>query len=194
MSESAKPKHHRHRRYSKSLKLLYQSRKAKTYTGIVLTIFAISFFTFFTIRPTLITIAGLLKEIEDQKTIAEKLDDKILSLNKAQEKYRQIEDKLYLLNEALPEEPSFPTFLKQVELIASTNGLEYTSLSYAEIKLKQGRDEDPNSPASPVKGAGDLNFNLTTTGSYEQLTSFMADFYNFRRIVNVNSFNFNRVY
>lgn len=193
MTETAKPKHHRYRRYSKSLQLLYQSKKAKAYTGVVLTIFAISFFTFFTIRPTLITIAGLLKEIEDQNAISEKLDDKILSLNKAQEEYHQVEDKLYLIDEALPENPDFPALLKQVEALAKVNGLEYSTLDYSEIRLKESKENDPPDVASPVKGTGEIGFNLTTSGPYENLTAFINDIYNFRRLTLTNSFNVNRI-
>ena len=192
MSDQAKPQHHRYRRYSKSLQLLYKSKKAKTYTGVALTIFAIAFFTFFTIRPTLITIAGLLKEIEDQKVIAEKLEDKIESINLAQEEYKKAEDKLGLIDESFPEDTEFSTLVKQIELLVQVNNLEINSLNYNEVRLKEmsGGEESGSASSSQLK---EISFKLSTSGTYEQLTVFISDLFRFRRVLEITDYSISKL-
>ena len=76
MALESSMRHQRYQRYFVDLSRFYQKKQTRVYTGLVLTILTTIFFLIFAIRPTLITIAGLIKKIEDQKIIVEKLDKK----------------------------------------------------------------------------------------------------------------------
>ena len=75
----------------KKSKISYQSvsqsfkrKKTQAYTMFILSLFTISFFSIFAIRPTLKTVTSLHREIEDLEKIDEKLTTKINQLISAQ--------------------------------------------------------------------------------------------------------------
>ena len=98
--------YHRYHRYFLSTRALYKKRAVVVYTGIILTLATITFFALFAIKPTVTTIASLVKEINSKKVVDQKLQTKINSLRQAQTNYSLISDKLVLIDQVLPQEPN----------------------------------------------------------------------------------------
>jgi len=181
-------------RYFIRIGRLYQKRKVRIYTGIVLSIFTIAFFLFFAIRPTFVTIAGLLKEIKDKRTINEQLEDKISALNLAQIEYQQVEKDLYLLDEALPINSDLSAFIRQVEVLARRDNVTINSLQFEATILK---GEETTAKAAKAKRVTEseeigqeMGFNLVISGDYSQLKSFLNNLTRLRRLVLVDAFTF----
>lgn len=172
----------RYRRYVVNLGRFYQKKKARIYTGIVFSILTVAFFLFFAIRPTLVTIASLLKEIEDKRVIAEKLEDKINALNSAQIEYRRVEKDLYLVDEALPVAPNVSLFVRQLEALARKHNVVIDSLQFEAITLK--------SEVQTGETGQETSFSLAVTGNYSQLKSFLETLTRLRRMVLVDDFTF----
>lgn len=173
--------YHRYQRYFVRLGQLYQQKKTRTYTGIILSILTVTFFLFFAIRPTLTTITGLMREIKDQRLVAEGLQDKINALRSAQEEYRLVEKDLYLVNQALPEDPQISTLLKQIETLAHQSGVTMEMAKYNQVYLREKE-------ASPEEK--EVNFGFTASGSYQNLKNFLTSLNSLRRIILVESFAF----
>lgn len=175
----------RYRRYFVDLSRFYQKKQARVYTGIVLSLLTATFFLFFAIRPTITTIAGLIKEIQDKKIINEQLQDKINALNAAQKEYQNTAASLYLLDEALPENPNLSLLVRQIEALARKDGIAVRA-----VQLEGATIKGQNEKESAEEDGQGTNFSLAATGSYQQLKTFLASLTGLRRLVSVTAFTF----
>ena len=108
---------------AKTLNEFYQKPVARVSLELFLSVGAVIFFAIFAIRPTLVTMSDLVKEIEDKRDLDQKLTQKIASLSTAQTTYLEVQDRLYLLEEALPTTPDVIHAIKIVEKIASEQNI-----------------------------------------------------------------------
>lgn len=179
--------YHRYRRYFVDLgKKLYQEKKSRVYSGIILSILTITFFLSFAIRPTLVTIASLLKEIENQKVVAEKLQDKITALNTAQIEYQKIKKDLVFVDETLPIHPDISSLITQLEVLARDSNLSVDGIQFSRTVLK---DQEGNIKNSKIKeGPPGIDFTLAVVGDYKNLISFLDSLTNLRRLVLIDTF------
>jgi type IV pilus assembly protein PilO len=174
-------RYRQYRHYFVGLGSLYKKKQARVYTGIVLTIFTVSFFGFFAIRPTLVTISGLLKEIKDKKGVVKQMDDKITALANAQTNYSQVEEELYLVDQSLPLDPDLASLMKQLEVLARANSVTLESIQYNKINLLGEIEKEEGQKAG---------FSISLSGSYDNLKQFLHSLDNLRRIILVDSFSF----
>lgn len=181
MAAGSVDRYHRYRQYASGVTILYKKKKTRVYTGIILSIFTVAFFGFFAIRPTLVTIGGLLKEIKDKREIVAEMDQKIDDLNQAQTNYNQIRDDLYLVEESLPLDPDLPILIKQLESLARLSSVVIESVRFEKTNL-QGEIEIEEGQA--------VGFSITVMGSYENLKEFLNSIDTLRRIISVESFGF----
>ena len=70
----AKAKYDPYKEYLSKSKDFYQKAVFKASTNLILTLMVISIFAFFAIRPTLVTITKLNKELEESKMVNRKLE------------------------------------------------------------------------------------------------------------------------
>lgn len=190
MAIESPERYRRYRRYFADIGRLYQRKKVRAYTGIVLSILTVSFFLFFAIRPTVVTIASLLKEIKDRRVIAKQLEDKISALNSAQIEYQQVEKNLYLLDEALPVNTNLSDFIRQLEALARRHNLNISSLQFEAAILKGQETTAQTTKTKGEETARGVNFSLTIAGDYQQLKSFLNALARLRRFVLVDAFTF----
>jgi len=176
--------YHRYRRYFTDLGRFYQTKKARTYVGIILSILTVTFFVIFAIKPTLVTIAQLIKQTKDQKLVVGELEKKITSLSQAQNEYLAVESDLYLVDEALPQEPKVPLLIKQLETLAYQSDVNIGRLRINEVDLKKtGSAKTEKQP---------LSFSFAAFGNYSNLKAFLSSLSSLRRIILVESFSFQK--
>lgn len=183
----------RYQRYVNSLSRFYQRKKAKTTAGIVISILTVIFFLVFAIKPTLVTIASLMKQIKDQQSITEKLQNKINALSAAQTEYNVIEPRLYLIDQTLPHEgPQISILVKQIEALARQAGVAIGSVRFGQIYLK-GKELPPKeekTQADRPQAVSAINFSMTISGDYQNLKKFLNNLTSLRRVTIVESFTF----
>jgi len=171
----------RYQRYFLNVGSLYRKKKVRVYTELVGTLLTISFFLLFAVKPTLLTIAGLIKTINDQKLITRTLEEKINALNLAQSQYDLIQSDLPLIEEALPQRTEITTLIKQLEAIANRSGVTNEGIQLTQIPLdKEGAFSQPEP----------INFNLAVSGDYQNLKTFLKNLSSLRRVILVDSFGF----
>jgi Tfp pilus assembly protein PilO len=185
MPAVARERYHRYRRYVGGLRSLYEKKQARVYSSIVASILAVTFFIFFAIRPTFVTIAKLLKEIEDKRIVAEKLEDKIQALNLAQAEYQRLEKQLFLINEALPEKSNPSLLIKQIETTVRKNQVEFVSFQVKGTPLKKAIPE-----GEANKEGQKVAFNLIVKGEYPQLKAFFDNLSFLRRLIYIAPVDF----
>lgn len=160
----------------------YASRKeVMISTYLIVSLFTISFFALVFIRPTAITIARLWREIQDKKAVHAQLEKKIQNLEKAQSLYTSIENDLILLERALPADHDYSRFLKEIEYLAFSHGIEIESAQYTGIVLYDSEAKEAKSDLT------EYSYNLTLRGSFLQIRPFVADLEKLDRLVTVRS-------
>jgi Tfp pilus assembly protein PilO len=131
----------------------YQKPVARVSLELFLSVFAVVFFAIFAIRPTLVTMSDLVKEIEDKKDLDQKLTQKIASLSTAQTSYLDVQERLYLLVQTLPSTPDLVHSVKIIEKLAVDRGVLIDSLTISAL-----------------------------SGEYEDIRDFVQDLISYRRL------------
>ncbi len=165
----------------KKLSPIISSKKTASYFSLTLSLFTLSFFGLFAVRPTLITAVSLIKKVSDLRQLYIDYENKIGSLIRAQTEYEQVRDDLFLIDEALPTNSSFSKLAKTVEKYAVQENFLINQFQI---------DPVPISNPSPAGKLYDFGFTLVGTGNYTSISSFLNHLVNTRRIVNIKSLEF----
>ncbi len=175
-------KYRQYGRYFTDLSHFYKTKKGHVYTGIIAALITINFFIFFAIKPTLITIVQLVKQVRDQKELSQDMDKKITALNSAQDKYLLIEGQLYLVDQALPKKPDLTILIKELEALAAKSQVAIVGSRISEVQIA--------SQEKPEEGKQPIDFTFTAVGDYPKLKEFMSSLSSLRRIVTIEGFSF----
>lgn len=176
---------HRYHRYFVKLKEATTRKEVRSFTYLTLSLFTIAFFGFFAIRPTLVIIASLTKEIKEKEAIEKKFQDKIASLIKAQEEYSTHQEKFSLIDQALPSSPEFPSLILPLEKEALNSSVQVQSFSIAKIEIFKREKVKAES-----NQALSFEFTLALSGDYQNLVNFLKNFDRLRRSVLIDKFSF----
>lgn len=183
LSKNYKLEYTRYRHYYHRLWQYYQKPVARVSTALLLTIFTIIFFAAFAIRPTLVTVAELLKKINDQEQVLEKMQQKSAALATAQQEYMAAEERIQKLKIALPEDEALQQLITYIEATAAYHQLAYENVNYGEVNFLPPDEPQPG-------GEQSRDISLSLSGSYAAITSFLADVIRIPRFVTVTSATF----
>ena len=168
----------RYKSYYLNILNLYKRREdLRMFLEIILSLVTISFFSLFALRPTFLTIAVLLKEINTKKETIAKMDAKIKNLQTAQNILNQESLRIPILELSIPAFPQPQNFAHQIEGIASTAQVEVLGIRVDEIPLRGD---------VLVKDQGEMGFSISTTGSFQNLFSFLKNLENLRSPVKID--------
>lgn len=161
------------------------------YVTFGLTLFLITFFTVFAIRPTAITIINLIHELETKKQLAVTLDSKIAAIFAAQSTYADVVEKLQALDNSLPQTPSLGGFVEQIQLLSASRQIKIRAMSFEQFNLLGGAVPGSTNAAKKTS-PGSLTsypFTLSVVGPYSNLEGFLSDIEDLRRIVVLKGFS-----
>lgn len=157
----------------------FKEEKTKNFTTLILTLVALSFFGFFAISPTLSTIAQLRRQINDNEFVNKKLEQKITNLSLLQKEYTLLEKDLPIVFSAVPQTPTAPLLVAQIQFLALQSSLTITRLQVFQVELSK-MQTDKNQPAS-------FAFSLEAQGTTLQLTNFLNSLIRFERIITLEN-------
>lgn len=178
--------------YQRELKKLFEREEVKAYTMTILSLFALSFFTLFAIRPTLATLFSLRRQISDSREVDHQLELKINTLLQAQETLQKEKDNLFLLDEALPSDPQFTVLVRELETLARDNEATLAALQVESFNF-QGKSDVPKKAAAEKKVGNEpesFNFSLRLSADYLRLKNFLNQLMSLKRIVTIRDFAF----
>lgn len=193
---------YRYRHYYQEIEPILKNPKTQAYAMIILSLFTISFFGFFAIRPTLKTIAALQRKISDHTQVNNQLEDKINALIKAQEEYQNIESLIPTIYSLMPQTPEFTSLIRQLEILASQHNIVLSELHVDPLVLYGNQ---PNTPDVTPQITQDENilaaetttptfpviFSVSFTGNYQDLVTLLDRLTNFDRIVTISLVDIN---
>jgi hypothetical protein len=173
----------------------YKKRKdLLMFSEILLSAVTISLFIVFSIRPAVLTISELYKEIKNKEEIDKVMSQKIQNLAKAQEVYNNEIDRIGEVKIAVPTNPQPEIFVRQIESLSGKYSLKTTGITLGAATLVGG-DQTKALTASdfkelPEKTYG-MAFSVTVSGTYPSIYSFISDLENLRRIAKVDTAGIN---
>jgi hypothetical protein len=170
----------------------------KAYLEMLLSLATVSILAIFALRPTVVTIAKLVKEIESKKKTIATMDEKIQNLKDAQSLYNQEKDNITLLEISIPKGPNPDIFTRQIEGLSGKHQIGVTRMSVGEATILGKQTQDQSKKKGEVAtmplGANGLAFSINTTITLEQYLSssnFLSDFEKLRRPPKIDRLMFN---
>lgn len=168
----------------------YQKPVARVSLELILSVLAVIFFAVFAIRPTLLTMSDLVKEIADKKELDKQMDLKIASLHTAEEQYDKYENKFYLLDQSIPRQFDLIESLKMIEKVAGEDQLVINRISVSSII-------DPISDLEAVEKLTEfqrdfLLVNVDVAGDYLKIKRFVEKLINLRQLMIVDQVSFSK--
>lgn len=172
----------------------------RAYIEILLSLVTISIFAVFALRPTLLTIAELIKEIETKRTTLTKMESKIQNLSSAQTLYDRERSRINILGTSIPDKPNPEVFARQIEGLSEKNGSTILEITVDEAVIfgpnksagkNVGEKIDPdslfpeNSTPLPVSASFATNLN-----QYTNLLGILSDFEKALRPVKIDTLRF----
>jgi len=167
----------------------------RVYLEIILSLITVSVFSIFALRPTLLTIAELIREIQAKKSVVTKIDEKISNLSKAQILLDQKRVEVDILNFSIPKGPDPDIFARQIEglSIKHNSPLVNMTLNKATILGRQS-DNKPQSDETLPEDSNQINFSVSTAipiDQYTALGNFISDLENLRRPIKIDKVTIN---
>ncbi len=171
------------------------AEKEKTwyYTEVILTLFTISFFVIFAIRPAVITISGLVGEVQRKKELSKRMKQKINKVIIAQEQYSLVQKNWQLLASFLPSEFDLPQGIAQVAGSAQESNVNLNTMSFADLDfVKQELKSSKKDIETDNKNLEGLNFSFKTKSDLEVLKNFISQLNQSRRWTQIGNYQLSK--
>ena len=172
---------------SRELPAGFKTERSKRITSLILTLVGFSFLGLFAISPTLSTIAKLKKELVDNKTVDQGLQQKISNLSTLQKKYSSLQNDLPTILSALPKTSQIPYLLALIQAVAQNSNIELDTLQgfQAELFKETGSDKNPDYYA--------YSFSLAGIGTFGNISKLISSLTNMQRIANIEVLSISKV-
>ncbi len=119
-----------------SLKEKIQAKKVTDYSYMILLFISFAFFTFFVIRPNVLTIFSLQEELGKLHILDTGYENVIKKIVDIQSFLEENRTDLYLLDEALPSLPQINKIVDDTQISASASGVKINSMAISNVDLK----------------------------------------------------------
>ncbi len=167
-----------YRRYYNYLQPILADPVVRSYFSLIASFLLVAFLVVFALSPTINTILGLQKKINDQRTIISTLDKKSNDLLKANEAYGQVQTLIPLLNDALPIEPFPAKVTSDVNLVASQSAVTLSGPQFQPFELNMDTPTE-------VEGLGKVKISFTISGPKDNVRNFLAKIENTLRYIRI---------
>lgn len=176
------------------LQVYYAKPNIKIYLELMLSLTTIIVFSIFAIKPTILTIIELNKEIQTKEDIIAGINQKLIDLQKANDIMQNEMEKLAKIDAAIPSSASPENIILEMERLAAKSSLQILNLSMSEVTImgneklkKKGVGDLEKLPLE----ANELPFTVSLSGSYQNLILLISDIENQIRPVKIDSLTIN---
>jgi hypothetical protein len=149
----------------------------KIYLELFLSLVTIVAFSIFAIRPTLLTIIQLTKEINDKEETVSKLSQKIRDLQTANNILQSRTEDIKYISEAIPSASTPDNLIKQIESLINENQVQTISFSTSNIDFigkNQSTAKKSDGQKELALDAMEVPFTLSVTGPYQNLYNLIS--------------------
>lgn len=194
MENEWKKNYSRYKEFFLNIWRLYNTKPSlKIYLELILSLSTITIFALFAIKPTILTIIELNKEIVTKQETISKLRQKIKNLQTANLILQDENLTPQIIDDAIPDDAATETLVKQIELLSSQNSVQILSLSVSDVNILGKNDVRKKSTKTInlPEGSNELEFTFSVTGSYINLINLLKALETLRRPIKIDSFLIN---
>ena len=155
-----------------------ERQKFIAYFYITISLFTLSFFGFFAIRPTIITIVNLNRQLKDNEQVLERIKQKQQDLAKLTALQDSLKNEIPLIEKAVPNVPKIPYLSRQIETVALKNNVNLTSLNFGAIDVGGATSESLLS----------FSISITAEGAENDVNKFIRDLTSMDRLLGFERF------
>lgn len=184
----------RYKEFFLNVKALYDTKpNLKIYLELILSIITVGVFAFFAIKPTILTIIELNKEIQSKTETSAQLKLKVKNLQAASSLMQSRSTDIQLVEQAVPKVAVPEQLVKQIQDESNQNSLQIIGFSISDaVLLGKSTDKKASAGIKPLpNGANELPFTFSATGSYPNIFNFLAKIESFRRPIKIDSYTIN---
>ena len=138
----------------------------------------ITFFLLFAIRPTVLTITTLWGDIQSKQLLKGRLKDKINNIIQAQDLFSQVQERYQIVNDSLPDRPSFYETARQIVQTGNNSLLNVNDFNYDLLS----NDKQSLSPNVKV-----YQISLNVNGSFSSAAGLITQLLKNRRLINIKT-------
>ena len=109
-----------------------QVKKNRKIFELSITFGLISFFLFFAVRPTLLTISALIGDVQSKKVLSTKVKAKIDQIIIAQDNFASIQEKYFLVEDAFPSQQNYVGAMNLVDSATSQNNITLDKINFTQ--------------------------------------------------------------
>jgi Tfp pilus assembly protein PilO len=160
----------------------FSSERNQKFLGVTLTLFALAFFGFFAIKPTISTILELRKEISDSEFVLNQLETKIKNLTELRKQYAKLEGDLPIINNAITIQPDVQVLFAQIQAIGQTSNILIKKLQNFEVEVIKNNN-------SVNKNYYSYSFAIAGSGNFGNIIKFAQTLTDMERIVSIDTFS-----
>lgn len=161
--------YYRFRNYYQHVNQTLSTKQSKAYIMAILSLFTMSFFGFFAVRPTVKTIIALQRQIDDNRKLDKSLSEKITTLVKAQSEYEVLKGGVYALEGLIPNGVELAGIIQELETIEKDSGASISALALSNINVSEKNTQESKQKTDINK----VSFVLAVNGSYNDIYSFI---------------------
>lgn len=155
-----------------------ERQKFIAYFYITISLFTLSFFGFFAIHPTIITIVNLNRQLKDNEQVLERIKQKQQDLAKLTALQDSLKNEIPLIEKAVPNVPKIPYLSRQIETVALKNNVNLTSLNFGAIDVGGATSESLLS----------FSISITAEGAENDVNKFIRDLTSMDRLLGFERF------
>ncbi len=159
------------------------TKKTADYSYTVLFFVSFAFFTFFVIRPNILTILSLQEESGKLHILDIGYENVIKKIVDIQSFLEENRSELYLLDEALPTLPKISNLVNDSQFSASNSGMNLSAMSLSKVDLR-----DTQKKTTRKK----INISLEGGADFLQSKEFITEVMNDRRLKMIQKITFDQ--
>lgn len=180
------------RRYYTYIEPVISDPIVRSYFSIVASLILTALFVVFALSPTISTILGLVKKIDDQKKTIALMDQKINDLITAQDSYSSFQPRLEALTNALPEVSIPETAIDSVYRAASASAVAVSSLQFGEIPISSvaATPVPSSTPGQKKVDPKYLEVSLVVSGPSDKIEVFLEKLEQMPRLIKISNLSF----
>jgi len=165
-----------------------------SFIEIILSSLTITVFSLFAIKPTILTIIDLNKEIENKENTIVKINQKLTNLRTANKSLQQISDDIALIYSSLPPSAQVQDAVGQLKELAKSSGVEVVNISSSDIAYLESKDSKSKESEKEKlpQGSQEINLSISANGNYQEVDAFLKRIENLRRPIKIDSLYLSR--
>lgn len=174
-------------RTMRELQQFYQKPIAKVSAELFGTLIVIIILALFAIRPTLVTMSQLLKDIDDRKKTTDGLSKKIATISTLSTEYPAVKNEVLLLDTVIPNTPDFDGFMRRLEKISANNNLIIESIQAKQVPKETTMNADASGGASTPSQMTSFVISVNFKGEYAKVRNALNDLVMMDRYITLDS-------